>query len=167
MPWFLFGGFLTIAGGAVLYATIDLDSGPARTYGPDIILAIGGGAYNQASYSIAQAKTPRTLLSQAVSFIICAQMVGITLALAISNALFLNRATNMVARVIPNAPTNDIQAAVSGVNGAFLAGLGETERRSVLEAIVEAVNETYLMVIAAGSVTVILSLFMKREKLFQ
>jgi len=166
-PWYLFGILLSVAGGAVLYAMISPDSVPAQTYGADTVLAIEGGAYNQAAYSIAQAKAFQALLWQAVRFIICAQIIGITFVLGISNTVFLNRATEMVAEVIPDASRAEIQAAVIGINGAFLGGLGEVERRGVLEAIVKAVNETCLMVVAAGCVVVLLSRFMKWERLFQ
>ena len=48
----------------------------------------------------------------------------------------------------------------------FMKTLSPDQKTAVLEAIVEAIGETYILVIAAGSLVAVLSLFMKREKLF-
>lgn len=93
---------MTIIGGAPLY-TIALDDVPARTYGFSILLALGGGAYNQTAYSIAQMKVAKERVPHAVSFIMCAQMMGIVLTLVISNASFLNQATDKTSSLLPTA----------------------------------------------------------------
>lgn len=165
MPWYFAGGILTIIGGALLY-TIALDDVPARTYGLSTLLALGGGAFNQTAYSVAQAKVSKQRVPHAVSFIMCAQMVGIVLTLSISNASFLNQATDKISLLLPTASRPTVQQAVSGVNGALFGSLDAATRRSVLEAIVAAIDDTYIMVIVAGCAVVILSLFMKRERLF-
>lgn len=165
MPWYLAGGILTIVGGALLY-TIELDFSPVRTYGYSILLAIGGGAYNQVSYSVAQAKAPKSHLTQAVSFIICAQMIGITLALSISNAIFLNVSTERIRPLLPNVSRQAVQSTISGRNGQLIGTIPESDQGTLLAAIVSGIGDTYIMVIAAGCVVVTLSLFMKRERLF-
>ncbi len=165
MPWYLAGGILTIIGGALLY-TIALDNMPARTYGFSMLLALGGGAYNQTSYSVAQAKVSKERVPDAVSFIMCAQMLGIVLTLSISNTSFLNQATDKISLLLPTSSRPAVQQAISGVNGALFGSLDAATRRSVLQAIVGAVDDTYIMVITAGCVVVILSLSMKRERLF-
>lgn len=165
MPWYLVGGLLTIIGGALLY-TIELDFAPARTYGYSVLLAIGGGAYNQVAFSVAQAKAPKPRLAQAVSFIICAQMVGITLTLSMSNTIFLNTATSHITPLLPNQSRKTVQSTISGTNGELIVSLPETTQRKLLAAIVAAIDKTYVMIIAAGCVVVILSLFQKRERLF-
>jgi hypothetical protein len=166
MPCYLVGGLLTTIGGALLY-TIDLDSPARLTYGYSIILAVGSGAYSHVAYSVAQAKSPKSLLPQAVSFIICGQMLGITLALSISNSIFLNLATNRIAVILPDEPRERVQATISGFNGALVESLPDDVRDRVLEAIAWAVSNTYIMVVTAGCVVTVLSLFMKRERLFQ
>ena len=102
MPWYFVGGIMTTIGGALLY-TIALDDVPARTYGFSILLALGGGAYNQTAYSIAQMKVAKERVPHAVSFIMCAQMMGIVLTLVISNASFLNQATDKISSLLPTA----------------------------------------------------------------
>lgn len=165
MPWYLAGGIFTTTGGALLY-TVKFDDAPAMTYGYSILLAVGGGAYNQISYSVAQAKSPKSKIPQAVSFVICAQMLGITLALSISNALFLNVATNLISPLLPSQTRATVQSTISGTNSALLDTLPDASRRQVLAAIVAAIDGTYIMVITAGVVVVMLSLLMKRERLF-
>ena len=165
MPWYLVGGLLTVAGGALLY-TVEVDSSPATTYGYSILLAIGAGAYNQVSLSVAQAKAAKSDLAQAVSFIICAQMIGITLALSISNAIFLSVATDKLIPLLPNQTRPIVQSTISGTNRNLIDSLALGTQHMLLAAIVAGMNDTYIMVMVAGGLVVIFSVFLKRERLF-
>lgn len=91
-------------------------------------------------------------------------MVGIVLTLSISNASFLNHATNKISFLLPTASLPAVQQAVLGSTARFLAH--SMPQRGDLCLIVAVIDDTYIMVIVAGCVAVILSLFMKRERLF-
>ena len=93
-------------------------------------------------------------------------MIGITLRLFISNAISLNQAIDKISPLLPTAPRSAGQQAVSRVNGALFGSLDTATRRSVLEATVAGIDHTYSMVNAAGCVVIILSLIMKRERIF-
>ncbi|KAL8979584.1 MAG: hypothetical protein Q9177_006103, partial [Variospora cf. flavescens] len=54
-PWYIAGGVFTLVGGALMY-TVDNESSTARVYGYSILVAVGAGAFVQASFSVAQAK---------------------------------------------------------------------------------------------------------------
>lgn len=88
------------------------------------------------------------------------------MALTISNSIFLNQATNRIAKVLPLVPRATVQQAITGVDGLCPKTLNAADRVDVLHAVVESISRVYPMVIAAGGVAVILSLFMKRERLF-
>ncbi|KAL9052028.1 MAG: hypothetical protein Q9162_005647 [Coniocarpon cinnabarinum] len=165
MPWFLFGGALAIAGGALFY-TIDINTSTSAIYGYSVLVAIGAGSVSQASISICQAKVAPSELAAATQFVGFGQIGGITLALAIANCIFINRAIIGIERVIPSAPHTEVVTAVSGTGGAFFATLDPTTREDVLKAIVAAISDCYVMVIAAGCLTTVLAIFMKRERLF-
>ena len=165
MPFFLVGGILVVIGGTLMY-TINLGSDVGRIYGYSAITALGTGLFSQASFPVAQGKVAPTLIPSAVAFIGCAQIGGIVLALSISNSIFINKATNKISNILPNIPLATVQGAISGAGNSFFQSLPSTTRTAVLEAIVSSISNIYIMVIVAGALAVILSFFMKREKLF-
>jgi len=52
------------------------------------------------------------------------------------------------------------------VQSDLLANVSSEVRERVLEGIVKAVDKVYLLIVAGGAVTLICSVFLKREKLF-
>jgi len=124
------------------------------------------GMFLQASFSVAQAVVEPENVPSAVGFITLAQFLGITMALAIANSIFLNESTKRIAQVLPNMPQSDIKAAIEGAASGFVNSLDPQTKIQVLGAIVKAIDKTYILVITAGSLVSVLSLFMKREKLF-
>ncbi|TGJ79825.1 hypothetical protein E0Z10_g8942 [Xylaria hypoxylon] len=164
MPWYFVGSALALAGSALLY-TIDVDISEASVYGYSILTAFGVGLFSQAGFAVAQMKALPHQMSQAVAFMGIGQVGGITLALLISNSIFLNESTNKIATILPDEPRQVVQQAISGVGGQFLDSLNPEQRRRVLEAIVESIDKTFILVITASALSLILSVFMKRDKL--
>lgn len=165
MPWYTAGGILVTIGGAVMY-TVDVNTSIATIYGFSIILGFGVGIFAQASFSVAQALVEPHLIPLAVGFITCAQVSGVTIALAIANSVFLNGAQTRLEVILPGTPSKDIQAAIAGAGSDFVKGLSDDVKAQVIAAIVAAMSKTYILVIVAGAVVVVLSAFQKRERLF-
>ncbi|KAL9126928.1 MAG: hypothetical protein Q9217_004104 [Psora testacea] len=165
MPWFLAGGILTVIGDALLY-TVDESSSKSTIYGYSVLSGIGAGSFVQAAFSVAQARVQPQFIPVAIGFITCAQIGGATISLAIANAVFLNDATNGIAAVLPDVPVADIQAAIAGAGSAFLRSLDVATRQEVIVAIVDSMKKVYILGMTAGALLLILSVFMKREKLF-
>ena len=165
MPWYFLGGILVVVGAALMY-TIDVDSTAAQVYGYGIILGIGAGAYSQASFSVAQAKVARERVAEVTAFIGFGQMMGITLALSIAASVFINRATLGIADLVPDAPIGAVQAAIQGVGSSFFESLDDGQRRQILDVVVSSMGDAYILCMAGGALSVVLSLFMKRERLF-
>ena len=52
------------------------------------------------------------------------------------------------------------------MSGSFVKGLDGGTQKQVIRAIVNAQQDTYILVVVAGALAVLLSLFMKRERFF-
>ena len=166
MPWYLGSGIVTVIGSALMY-TVDQNSSVARVYGYSVLLGVGAGGIVQASFSVAQAKVEPQMIPIAIGFITAAQLGGVAIALAIANSVFLNESSNAIRALLPNIPTSQIQAAISGAGSDFLKNLTAEMREKVLHAIVHAMSKVYIMDIVAGIVVILLALLMKPgEKLF-
>ncbi|KAH7127251.1 efflux pump antibiotic resistance protein [Dendryphion nanum] len=103
-----------------------------------VLAAFGVGLFSQARSSVAQVKVAPEQLSHAVAFISVSQVGDITLVLAIANSIFLNQATKGIAKVAPAMPK-----------------------------VVIYIDEVLIMLIVAASFSLLLSVFMKRERLFR
>jgi hypothetical protein len=154
-----------LTGGALMY-TVDSETSIARVYGYTIIIGFGDGLFAQASFSIAQAIVEPSMVASAVGFITCAQVSGVTIALAIANSVFLNQSQEGIQAILPDVSTEVIQQTIAGAGSQFFESLSGEVRAEVLTAIVTAMSKSYILVITAGSLAAVLSLAMKRERLF-
>lgn len=164
-PWYLFGGICTLIGEALLY-TIKVSTSTSSVYGYTALAGIGSGAFIQASFSVAQAKVGKAQIPIAIGFITCAQISGGAIALAIANSVFLNKASDSIAALLPSVPTSEIQAAIAGAGSKFIKSLDRQTQTDVLEAIVSAMSRVWILGMTAGALVIVLSLLMRREKLF-
>ncbi|KAI3336419.1 putative MFS drug efflux transporter [Xylariaceae sp. AK1471] len=165
MPWYLLGGILIVIGGALMY-TVDISTSVSNIYGYTVLIGFGVGLFVQASFSVAQAVVAPELIASSVGFISTGQIFGITFALAIANAVFLNRSEQGIKALLPDTPTSEIQQTVAGARSDLFQSLSPDLRERVLEVIVDASSTTYILVIVAGALVTVLSLLLKREKLF-
>jgi MFS family permease len=165
MPWYTVGGLFTVAGSALMF-TVDQDTSVSKIYGYTILIGLGVGMYLQASFSVAQAVVEPENVPPAVGFITCAQFLGITMSLAIANTVFLNQSAEGIQKILPDVPPKEIQAAIEGAASDFVKNLSPDLQRRVLGVIICAISTSYALVIAAGALVAVLSLVMKREKLF-
>jgi hypothetical protein len=88
------------------------------------------------------------------------------LSLTLANTIFLNLAQKYVRDVLPNADPNTIKAAISGTVSTFLQTLSPEVQKQVVHAVISAINKTYVVVIACGSVELLLSFGLKWERVF-
>ncbi|KAJ0329486.1 hypothetical protein COL5a_004046 [Colletotrichum fioriniae] len=166
MPWFTVGGIISVVASTLMYV-VETDTSTAWIYGASAMLGAGVGTFTQAGFSIAQASVAAPKAAVASSLIALAQTSGINIALAVSNAVFLNRAEKRLTAILPDTVTEDqIQAAIAGVGTDFVTTLPPRMQQGVLEVIVEALNLPYILVITAGALVLVCSVLMKRERLF-
>ncbi|KAL5363154.1 putative MFS drug efflux transporter [Aspergillus floccosus] len=165
MPWYLVGGILVVIGGALMY-TVGLGTSVAHVYGYTVLIGVGVGFFAQASFSVAQATVAPELVPSAVGFISLAQITGITLSLAIANAVFFNESVKSLQTILPGMDPEQIKQAISGTQSEVFQSLAPRAREEVLEALVKAQSKSYILVMTAGALVALLSLVMKRERLF-
>ncbi|CAI0645532.1 unnamed protein product [Colletotrichum noveboracense] len=165
-PWFTVGGAIVVAASSLMYV-VKPSTSTAWVYGASAMLGAGVGTFTQAGFSIAQASVPEDMAAVASSMMALAQTSGINIALAVGNAVFLNRAEKRLTEILPDTvPEEQIQLAIAGVGGDFVQTLPPDMQAEILDAIVEALNLPYTLVIVAGAVVLVSSLLCKRERLF-
>ena len=162
LPWFLVGGTLIIVSNAMLFH-VSLTISTAYIYAALVLGGLGTGFFVNAPFTIAQWLAPTEEIALAVGFITCAQVAGVTISLAIANAVFLNVAENAIRGLLPGVAKADVQAAITGVGGAFLQTLDPAMQERVLQAIVGAIQKVFVLGIMAGVVAVVLALGMSRK----
>ncbi|ESZ94027.1 MFS drug efflux transporter [Sclerotinia borealis F-4128] len=163
-PWFTIGGILVIIGSALLH-TIIINTASAAIYGYTAMLGFGAGLFVQAPFAVAQAKVHPLELADVSLFIICVQIGGIVFSLSISNIIFINLSTQRISALLPNLSLGEIQSLIAGVGASVLKDLSPAEKTYVLAILVHAISQMYSMLIAAGALATLLSIFMKRERL--
>lgn len=165
MPWYVCGNALVLVGTALM-STVNLNTDHAKVYGYSILISAGVGCYAQASFPVAQAKVQPAEVPLAVSFIACAQLSGLTISFAVANSIFLNQGLGRIRLLLPDEPKSVVQAAISGVSGQVLTDTPREERREILEAISASIADVYYLLLATAALALLLSLLLKREKLF-
>ncbi|KAF7868682.1 hypothetical protein EAF04_005212 [Stromatinia cepivora] len=148
----------------VMYALVGVDTKAASIYGNSILMALGVGLFTQGPISVVQSLFPANRIADATAFIGFGQVAGIAIMLAVANAIFLNLATNKIEVLLPNAPLDEVQAAISGTGSELFQNLNGDLKNAVLRAVVESINTVYILVIVAGALTFVLCPFLKRGR---
>lgn len=165
MPWYLVGGIITTIGGALMF-TVNAETSTGTIYGFSILVGVGVGMFCQASFSVAQAVVDPAMVPNAVGFITCGQVTGITIGIAICSSLFLNKSETGLQAILPGVTHAEVQSAIAGANSALVNSLPPALKAEVIKVLMHAMSWSYILIVTAGSVVVVLSLLMKRDKLF-
>ncbi len=167
MPWYLASGILMLIGGSLMF-TVDEHTSPAKIYGYTIIMAAGAGLSAQIAYSVAPAKLAPHEVPAAVGFINLAQIGSVVISLTIAGTVFQNTAfRNLQLALAPfDVPVEEVRSALAGTQSAVFAGGSAEVKAAAIKAIVQAMDKVYALVIAAGAVSIVSAVAMKREKLF-
>ncbi|KAH8907861.1 MFS general substrate transporter [Coniochaeta sp. PMI_546] len=165
-PWYIVGAALELIGGVLVY-TIDENTSDAKIYGYTIILGTGVGCFCQAGFAVAQMKVKPSEIPYSVGFMTVGQMMGIVLGTGMAGALFINYAQQALARTFPSASPQEIANAVAGVGSELINNAPPQARAEAIHGITRAIQLAYVPIIAAGSICLICSLAMKREKVFR
>ncbi|KAI9879110.1 MAG: hypothetical protein M1830_009563 [Pleopsidium flavum] len=140
--WYVVGSNLALIG-AVLLSRIQAGTPTKNIYGFEVLLGVGTGSYAQAGYAVIQAVIDPAEMSYGISFMMLAQLSGIALGLAISGAIFVNRALAGLTVILPNVPREEIQRGLSGTSGEFFKPLPTKTQELALNVIVNALQKVY------------------------
>lgn len=90
------------------------------------------------------------------------------LALSISGAVFQNTAFGSLTKVLAGMgfSEQDVRSAIAGSKSAVFESVSEEVRGRAIEAIVQAMGKTYMLVVVAGAVALLSAVLMRRERLF-
>lgn len=172
MPWYAVSGVFSIIGASLMY-TINPDTSPGRIYGYSILFAIGSGCAMQAAYAIAAAKVRPDEVAKAIGFMSVAQIGTIVIALTMAGTIFQNVAFSNLKEGLVKISVGDsakytdaeIRSAISGTQSAIFRHGDASARQATVTASIKAIDTVYIMAIAAGAVTLISALLMRRERL--
>ncbi|KAF1844287.1 MFS general substrate transporter [Cucurbitaria berberidis CBS 394.84] len=153
MPWYLGGSILSLIG-CVLLSTADMGTTAGSIYGYEVLT----------SFAVIQTITSREHMSHGLGFIMIAQLLGVTLALSISGAVFVNQAMDGLSKVLVDSTREQLQSALRGLSG-DLGALGEEQRNAALNVVVKCLAKVFIPAYAAAALGTIAALFLRRQKM--
>ena len=164
-PWYIASGLFMTVGGALMHE-IDVQTPVSRVYGYTVLVAVGAGLIGQSGYVIGQAKAPVRQASAVISFMNVAQIGTIVLALTIAGSIFQNVAINRLTTALAGRgySFDDIKGAVAGTQSIIFRQGSPEVKELALKALIDAMDNVFVMIIAGGAVTTVAGLLMKREK---
>jgi MFS family permease len=165
-PWYIFGSVCALIGG-VLLSRIQTDTSEANIYGYEVLVGIGTGCFIQAGYAVIQAVVPPSEMAYGISYMMLAQLSGIAFGLAISGAIFINKAIQGLIEVLPDVSREELQLAISGTSGAYFRALPDDVRRRATDTIVIALQNVFIPVYVGAAVGLVLSVCFTQRKLFK
>ncbi|KAI0179648.1 major facilitator superfamily domain-containing protein [Hypoxylon sp. FL1284] len=164
-PWFVFGNALLLTG-ATLMTTIDSTVSNSALYGYTVLIGLGVGAFQSAGIAVASALAPPSDISNVVSIMTVAQVLGIIVALAVPGSIFQNKAVQNIASALPNIPQDELTQLITGASGASYQSLSDSDRALVVDQITRAIRESFYYLVGTTAIGFIASLFLSSKKLF-
>ncbi|KAL7629880.1 hypothetical protein AAE478_001403 [Parahypoxylon ruwenzoriense] len=165
LPWYFFGSAFELVAASLMYL-VKADTSASAIYGYTSLMALGVGVFNQAGYSVVQAKVKPEEIPWALGFMMVSQLGGIVLALGMAGAIFVNQSISGLLALLPDMDQRLVENAIAGTSSSFFRTLPEEKQIAALNIIVQAISNVYVLLIAAGAMGVVLSVFLKRERLF-
>jgi MFS family permease len=168
VPWYFIGSIFVLIGGSLMYSLVSVSTPNSQIYGFSVMLGIGAGLSQQAAYSVAPAKVEPHRAPDAVGFINSSQIGAVVIALTITSTVFQNIGFRHVSNALQGLGFSDadIHAALAGAKSTVFTSTPPEVREKVIEGIVKAIGDGYILIIVAGAVMLLCSVFMRREKLF-
>lgn len=128
-------------------------------YGIEVLIGIGTGTHIQAGYAVIQVVVEPAMMSYAITFMMVAQILGITLGLSLSGAVFVNTALDSLSSLLPLSKAQ-LQPALSGLSGEFFRTLPLEQQTTVIRVLVDTLCKTFILIYVFAGVNLVLSLFL-------
>lgn len=169
---YLFGGILMLTGSAAMY-TINIDTDMSNVYGYSVLLGAGTGLIFQAGYTVGGVKTMMRTGSGAdvqrvISMLNLSQLGFQMGSLLIGGQIFQSLAMKNLTRVLNGQgfSQEQIRGAVAGTASTLFGLLSPDLKQAAISAIVDAISKVYIISVAAGAITIVCAVVMKKERLF-
>ncbi|KAI8941175.1 hypothetical protein NX059_002412 [Plenodomus lindquistii] len=157
--WYVVGSALALPA-TVLLSRVTIDTPTRNIYGFEVLLGLGSGAYVQAGYAVLFSILEPKDMAFGTSFMMLAQLCGITFGLAIASAIYVNDAVSSIAIVLPNLSSEQVQHAIEGAAGELFSGLDESSRTALSNALVNSLRKTFIPCYAAAALCLVLSIIL-------
>ncbi|KAL8776860.1 MAG: hypothetical protein Q9194_002889 [Teloschistes cf. exilis] len=139
-PWYLVGSMLLIVGG-VLSSLITPTTSTASIYGFEVLMGVGAGCQAQTGYAVLQALVDPSRVSDALGFMMLAQLLGTALGLSIAGTMFVNVSIDSLRPLLPDTPRTQLYKAITGTSGGFFSNLSPDVRRAAVDIIVHSIRK--------------------------
>ena len=168
MPIYVGSGIMTVLGGGLLVAYLKPSTSEGVIHGLIIILGIGTGATFSTGFAISTIRADPSDVGHAISVQDVCQLGGSVITLVVAGQIFQSRAVSNLEKVLAGHgySTADIQGAVAGVQSTLFAELTGSLREAATNAITEAMQQTFALVVVGGGLLILAGVSMRFEKLF-
>lgn len=146
---------------------VKITTAAGNIYGYEILVAIGAGMINQTGYSVGAAKVKPHEVPAVLGFMNVAQIGTAAIALSIADGLYQNLGFIGVRDAVSGygLTSEEIRSALAGAQSSVLSAGNPAVVGLVVTAIAAVITKIWLMVVAAGGVSLLSGILMRREKL--
>ncbi|KAL8886629.1 MAG: hypothetical protein Q9192_006450 [Flavoplaca navasiana] len=162
--WFISGSSLSLIMCVCLY-TLELDTSHAKLYGYLILGGVGTGLYAMNSGPAMSAIVAKEHIKDAGTIFGCIDAISGAIAVGIANCVFINQATANIQRILPDTPRVVVQEAITGVGASLTDRLEPAVREAILRAILNAIRDAWIQMIATAALSLLLSFCLCNKKL--
>ena len=164
--YYIVGAVFITAGSAAMF-TVRADTSLAKVYAYEALIAVGAGLPFQTAYAVMTAKVAPKDQANAIGFINVSQIGTTALALAIASALFQNLGFSFLKDRLSEYHLDDafLRSALGGAASAQLASAPPELVKLTVDTVAYTIARIFGMVIAAGALLAVASVFMTRERL--
>jgi hypothetical protein len=166
-PWYLAAGVLQLTGASLLFANVDASTSSAKLYGYSILIGIGSCLTQVAAFTVSISKMGPQHAADVNSLFNTMQVGGFLIGLTLAGTIFENRGFHNLTSALAGSGLSpaDIRQALAGFkNNNFIQSNPEFKAKAI-DGIASAISDGYAVAIAAGCISTITALLMKREKL--
>ncbi|KAL4934218.1 MFS general substrate transporter [Aspergillus undulatus] len=166
--WYLVSGIFMTVGAAAMY-TMRYDTPVANIYGYSILLGLGMTT-TQAGYAVGPALVQPDRVAELIQYLNISQgssqMVGLTIASCVFQNLGFRRLQAVLGEEGNYSYSDtEIRTAIAGARSELLRSVTPELRERCVDAIVRTIGDIWGMVIAAGALWTVCSLFLVRKRL--
>jgi len=166
------GGILMTSGSAAMLTVVP-DTSMAKVYGYSTLLGAGTGLVMNLGFTVSgvtiMSETGSDLdLQRVISMQNLSQLGFQTISLLIGGQIFQSLSMKYLAQVLHGLGLSqaDIRSAMVGTRSALMNRLSPEVQRDVIAAITSAMSKVYILSVAAGAITTLCAVLMKKDKLF-
>ncbi|GFG25839.1 putative HC-toxin efflux carrier TOXA [Aspergillus udagawae] len=162
--WYIFSGIFMTCGGAAMY-TVRYDTPVANIYGYSIFLGLGMTT-TQAGYAVGPLLVKPDRVAELIQYLNISQGSSQLIGLAIASCIFQSLGFQRLKGALAGTGYSDAQihAAIAGARSELLRNATPELRAKCVDAIVRTIGDVWVMVIAAGALWTLSSLFLTRKR---